>query len=364
MNTSHHQRSMKDQRIYNSEFLNTKRLVADPQADEFIAYVFEDANRKSNLQKWLTDKTELKHLSSLKADFPGFDVINHSETLPPWAEKRLMKLGSAFFARHSEIIMSLLGLLSLPYCYTAANGAMVLQLSEQMRNQTTKRLYDTAIFVWKVMAPAAFEKNGKAYEEILKVRLIHGAVRYYTTKSGKWENAWGLPINQEDMAGTNLSFSLIVIRGLRLLGYTVSRSDQEAFMHTWAVIGHLTGLDQDLIPENTKEAQQLDIAIKKHQFCVSIHGKELTKSLTTHILKVNQSKATANEILGLMRYLLGSEIADMLSIEAPELPGYKISLLRTLNFLKGFKPSGNPIQDYRIAYAKFQKQSLELVQRN
>ncbi|TDO21281.1 hypothetical protein [Pedobacter duraquae] len=106
-------------------------------------------------------------------------------------------------------------------------------------------------------------------------------------------------------------------------------------------------------------AQQLDKVIKKRQFSQSDHGKELTRSLIDHILKVNKSKASAQEIVGLMRYLLGTEIADMLEIEAPDLPGYKISLLRTINYLKGFQRAGDFKQAYRLGYAKFKKQSAE-----
>ena len=298
---------MNMQLIFNDEFLNIKRLSGDPQADEFIQQVFADAEKKKHLQQWMSGKSGGENLNLLKAAFPGFAFIDKALDLPSWARPRLMKSGAAFYARHSEIIMSLLGLLSLPYCYTAANGAMVLYLSERIRKQTTKRLYDTAIFVWEVMAPDAFGKDGNAYEEILKVRIMHAAVRYYTLQSGKWNDAWGLPVNQEDMAGTNLSFSLIVIRGLRMLGFSVSQADQEAFMHIWAVVGYFIGLDADLIPENSKMAQQLDNSIKKRQFQISTHGQELTASLTAHILSVNKSKATANDILGLMRYLLGQE---------------------------------------------------------
>ncbi|MBC7398587.1 MAG: DUF2236 domain-containing protein, partial [Mucilaginibacter sp.] len=154
------------------------------------------------------------------------------------------------------------------------------------------------------------------------------------------------------------------IRGLRMLGYSVSQEDQAAFMHIWAVVGYLSGLDEDLIPENSKMAQQLDTVIKQRQFSISTHGQVLTRSLTDHILSVNKSKATANDILGLMRYLLGKEIADMLAIDAPELPGYKLTMIKTLNLLKSFKPQVDPKQNYRTAYATFKTQNPELVKRN
>jgi len=347
---------MAGQVIYTNDLLDRKRLSGDSQADEFVSTVFADASQKRQLQQWMGGRSSYEHLRALQDTFPGFTFIDQAGELPDWAERKLMKTGSAFFALHSENIMSLLGLLSLPYCYTAANGAMVLYLSELIRKQTTKRLYDTAIFVWEVMAPDAFGENGNAYDVILKIRLMHAAIRYYTLESGKWDNNWGVPINQEDMVGTNLSFSLIVIRGLRMLGITVSEVDQAAIIHLWAVIGHLMGLDEDLITHHSKMAQQLDARIKERQFRTSTHGQELTGSLINHILSVNNSKASADDIKGLMRYLLGNEISDMLAIKVPNLPPYKLALIKTINLFKSLNLNRDTTVMYRTAYAAFKKQ--------
>lgn len=347
---------MNDPRIYNDDFLSGKRQMGDQYADVFIQEVFKVPERRQGLQQWLATATSNQDLAAVAELFPGEPFIDNAGKLPGWADKRLMKAGSEFFIKHAETVMTLLGLLSLPYCYTAANGAMVLYLSERIRKDTTKRLYETAVFVWEVMAPGAFDNGGKGFTEVLKVRLMHAAVRYYTLQSGKWDDSWGQPVNQEDMAGTNLSFSLIVIRGLRKLGLNVSQADQQAFMHLWNVIGFLSGLQEELIPQDPKMAQTLDRAISKRQFAVSSHGKELTKALTDHIIAVNKDKASANDILGLMRYLLGKEVAEMLSIDAPDLPAYKIGLIRTINLVKSFKPQGNTDFVYRRAYAAFKLQ--------
>lgn len=340
-------------REINNTFLNSKRLLADPAADNFIREVFADPVKKVELRKWLSSEPGKSQLGWIKSQYPDVEFIQKANILPAWADQQLMKRGSALFVRHSEMMMNLLGLLSLPYCYTAANGAMVLYLSELITKQTTKRLFDTAIFVWEVMGPDAYDETGSAYTEILKIRLIHSAVRHHTLLSKKWDDAWGLPINQEDMAGTNLSFSLIVTRGLKKLGVKVSLEEEEAFLHVWSVIGYLMGLNEDLIPKNKHEAEYLDITIKNREFRASNHGAELTQSLINHIMSVNTSKATADDIIGLMRYLLGSEIADMLSMKNVALPAYKLMLLKSLNFLKQLKPHGPVDVFYNKSYTAF-----------
>ena len=347
---------MHDPDLFNNSFLNEKRHLGDSGADSFIKEIFGDAVEKKKLQEQLSLVTCNQDLILLKNAYPATSIIATADRLPAWANPVLMKEGSDFFIRYAETIMTLLGLLSLPYCYTAANGAMVLYQSERMQKQTTTRLYKTALFVWDVMAPNAFAKDGKAFSEILKVRLLHAAIRYYTLQTGKWDQSWGLPVNQEDMAGTNLSFSLIVMRGLRMMGFSVSYKDQIAFTHLWAVIGYFSGLDNDMISQQPKMAQLLDIKISQRQFRSSAHGQELAKSLTDHIIAVNNGKAAENDILGLMRYLLGAEVADMLAINAPELAGYKVGLLKATNLFKSLKPQGNSDDNYHRLFSAFKKQ--------
>jgi len=353
---------MLDEETYSDDFLNSSRLRGDPEPDALIAEVFGDPISKGKFQELLMlPKSEF--LDKLISAFPNSQFIKNTKELPVWADPALMRAGSALFARHSEMIMSLLGLLSLPYCYTAANGARVLYLTELIRQQTTKRLFDTAIFIWEVMAPGAFEKEGLAVAEIVKVRIIHSVVRHYMLKNEKWDESWGLPINQEDMAGTNLSFSLIVIRGLRKLGYRVSKSDEQAFLHVWAVIGYLSGLEKSLIPENVVQAELLDTRIKQRQFEASAHGKELTQALIVHILSVNESKATAEDIQGLMRYLLGDDISDKLSIPSSGLAGYKLTLIRLLGTIKSKLPAGNLNRKFEKAYSTFKLRNPVLHQK-
>ncbi|MGB4400183.1 MAG: oxygenase MpaB family protein, partial [Daejeonella sp.] len=343
-------------------FLNSRRLLGDADADTFVAEVFADTQKKKDLQEWMMLETSSEALEQLQLAYPDVSFISKARDLPDWADPELMRKGSDFFARHSEMVMSLLGLLSLPYCYTAAQGARVLHITELIRKQTTKRLFDTAIFIWEVLGPNAFEKKGKAFAEIAKVRIVHAFVRHYINNSGKWDESWGLAINQEDMAGTNLSFSLIVIRGLRLLGYRVSRPDEEAFLHIWAVVGSLSGLEEELIPEDASQAEFLDKRIKERQFVASDHGKELTSALIAHILSVNESKATADDIKGLMKYLLGDEISEKLSITSPKLPAYKLVLIRLLGAFKSVKPTGDLKLKYQLAYSEFKLRSPALKQ--
>jgi hypothetical protein len=347
---------MENKSAFTNDFLAAKRLVGDTNADLFTQSVFNNSDQKIELGSWLTEFNNNLRLGQIPQQFAGYSLFSNVGQLPPWADKREMKAGSAFFARNAQLIMNLLGLLSLPYCYTAADGAMVLYLSDRMRGDVGKRLVETADFLWDVMAPDAFEEAGKGFASILKIRIIHAAVRYYTLKSGKWHDARGLPVNQEDMAGTNLSFSLIVIRGLRKFGISVTYPEQQAFMHLWNVIGYLLGIQEDLLPNNGKQAFDLEEAIRVRQFKVSDHGRDLTRSLVHYFTTVNTGEQfTDREILQVMRYLLGNPVADMLDLPSAELPVTKIRTLKAVNFINGLINTEKASIVYHNEYSRFNR---------
>lgn len=342
--------------IYNHEFLTGKRQVIDAPADQFINRAFQDTASKTSLREYLATLKFNSQLNQLPQSYSNEPFI-HSQKLPDWANARQMQQGAAFFARHAGLIMNMLGLLSLPYCYAAADGARVLYLSERIRNDTAKRLQETGDFVWEVMAPDAFEPEGKGFASILKVRLIHAAARYYTLQSGRWDTAWGQPVNQEDMAGTNLSFSLLVIRGLRKLEVAVTYADQQAFMHLWNVIGSLSGVERILLPDDGKQAIALEQAISKHQFRASEEGQALTRALIDYFTSLKlPAPFGSKETVQLMRFLLGDEVASILALPEGEAPSTMINILKlngTLQELR-WQPSVN--RAYQQQYADFKKQ--------
>jgi len=341
--------------IYTNEMLTAKRLQGDVPADGFIRQAFTSPQAREQLRDWLIATTYNYQLSNLPEEYSKSDLFNHASWLPAWANINLIRAGRAFFAMHAEAIMQLLGLLSLPYCYTAADGAMVLYLSNRLGNDTAKRLQETAEFVWDVMAPDAFNEEGKGFVSILKVRLMHAAGRYYTLANPAWRAYYGTPINQEDMAGTNLSFSLIVIRGLRKLGFAIQQDDQQAFLHLWNVIGYLLGLHDSLLPETSAHAQDLEAAIRLRQFRSSEQGRHLTASLTDVFLNgANRGSFDKNELLGLMRYL-GDEVSGHLGIQAPMLSASKIRFLTGINLLNDLKPKGNAVTAFYAAHSEFKR---------
>lgn len=300
-------------KLYTNTFLDKMRFTEDPLADLAVSALF---NLKSGAKFRDILNKEWKNSDTLPERMPKklTQFFEESSALPKWADIKLMQQGSRLFEAYNGDIMGLLGSLSLPYCYAAADGARVLQMSERIRKDTQKRLAETGQFVLDVLRPNAFAPDGKGIRSIQKVRLIHAAVRFHIKKSGKWKKEWGLPINQEDMAGTNLAFSFIILRGLRKIGRVINPESALAYQHLWNVIGHMLGLNEALIPSNLKQAYQLTTAIEKRHFKASSAGQSLTKALLdsyTEQIPVNLPNGYLNTY---MRYVLGDQVADLLNL--------------------------------------------------
>ncbi len=336
-------------RVFDDAFLTSYRQKGDPAADAVIEQLAAEQGRKGlvDLMSFLADSGRLA-----LDGFPLFiqDFFRDNAQLPSFANRAKMGKGLAFFWKYRQEISLLLGCYSLPYCYAAADGAQVLWLSERIKNDTFKRLEETGEFVFEIMQERDWQ-NGRNPVKVLKIRLMHAVIRYFTQHSEKWDTAWGTPINQEDMIGTNLAFSYIVIRGLRQLGKRTDEAEEEAYLHFWSVVGSLLGLEEVLLPLNLREAYHLDRAIARRLFKTSEAGIGLTRSLTKILQQQTPDPALRNFPVAQMRFFLGESVADMLAI--PKVP-FEENVIKAINrfpffnaFFRSGKSPSEVIEKYR-----------------
>lgn len=338
----------KTEAFFTDELLQQMRQQADPVADQTVAVLMQTGGRLA-LHGWWDAVAINGEL--LPGDLPDAakQYLLETQNLPAWADRRPMQRGHAFFARHASSILSVLGCLSLPYCYAAADGAQVLWLSQRIRNDTRRRLAETAQFLLDVMAPEAFGPRGKGIRSIQKVRLIHAVARHYARQSENWNPAWGVPVNQEDMAGTNLAFSYIVLQGLQKLSIQWTKAEAEDFLYLWNVIGAMLGLDERLLPADLQAAYWLDKKIAARHFRRSEAGVGLTKALLGSLYELNESTVTQAFANAYMRHLLGDAVADLLDV--PPANGAKplVSVFKTANLLSGLAMGFAGVRPEKVA---------------
>ncbi|SRR5713226_141483 len=330
------------QKSWPDERLDAARLIGDPEVDQLVERVLGPDetfsgvgrlgyNRLLDIADKLLEAPELGFVESsrvrqqLKA-FPQ-QLVDYFDPLeaPDWVDEAKLALVNRVWEENTLGILSVLYAAALPYCYLMAKGIPSLYKTERLLEQKYifQRLYETGLMLdsvmgaggLKIIADFGEERDGsaesaprryvwgKGFISARKVRFLHASMRFMLTRPdlfrrrGKLEDPasfserlsrqtepWpkaklGLPVNQEDLAYTLLTFGYIIPIGLERWGCRLSLEEKEAFLHTWKLVGHIMGIKADLLPDNCDEAERLFAAIKRRQAAASQPGTELTEAL-------------------------------------------------------------------------------------
>ncbi|HHP7243030.1 MAG TPA: oxygenase MpaB family protein [Cyclobacteriaceae bacterium] len=297
---------MKPNAIQSKSSLQAQRAIGDEVTDTLFELVVK--NNWHGILFGLKDNQQI-----FQKDLPG-PIADYFQNLYDQAKSIEVYDIYPFFVKYNQQIMAVLGLYSLPYCYAAADGAKVLINSKRLVDDPGRRLAETSLFVLETCSKDAFSKSGKGIVAIGKVRLMHAMARYYC-KKGNWNYEWGEPVNQEDMAGTNMAFSLITLRGLKKLGYKITNKEANNFLAYWNKVGYLLGINEELLPIDSREAYFLEKFIRERNFKESQEGKVLTKALVEFIQDQEVFKQFPKIVESLMAYNLGPKLGPLLGLK-------------------------------------------------
>jgi hypothetical protein len=125
---------------------------------------------------------------------------------------------------------------------------------------------------------------------------------------------WGVPINQEDLAGTLMTFSTEVLVGMARFRIPIRRSEEQAFLHAWKVVGHIMGIRPDLLPTDPQDAYDLAETIFKRQRGPSEAGTVLTKALLDFMQSQAPGKLFDGMPATIIRHAVDNGVADMLAV--------------------------------------------------
>lgn len=313
---------MKNLQLSN-QILDNARQSGDPHADIFI----QEAIERNELKELnLFFKNLMYNNQFQKADLPSefSDYIRDNSQLPAWADLSKIELAQSAFSRIGPEFVVSYFCKSLPECYACGKGAQVLYKTGRLTQHTRRRVAQTAQFVLDVMSPGGLEENGRGIATALKVRLMHASIRYYFMNEVEKGNidydklSYGLPINQEDLLGTMLAFSCVVIEGVERIGIKISNDEKEAVLHLWKCIGFLIGIDEKLMPDNYEASLKTWAMITNRHFEETDAGSTLTNLLVEFLDEILQEKILDDVIPILMTTLMGKKTLSLLKVRTPK----------------------------------------------
>lgn len=300
------------------------RQVGDPPADAVVAQLFEDGGIAvvNQLMRTLVSNDGLPpaQLPPVVRDYLDSTAQLHG------ADLQKIALGEQLFERLGPEMLAVLGFYGLPMDYAAGKGVRVLHRTAYLAKRPMRRVLETTQMVVDVMARGGLGPEGRGVRAAQKVRLMHAAVRHLIRHDpeARWDSdTLGVPINQEDMAGTLMTFGYIVLAGLSRLGLEVSELERDAYFQCWMAIGRLMGVREELIPTSVEDGRTLAWQIFKDQGHASPEGRELASDLVLGYQRLLPAPLHGMPA-SLMHYFLqpesltGRDVAAMLGVPAPD----------------------------------------------
>jgi hypothetical protein len=287
-------------------FLDEMREVGDPLADAVVEAIFDGGKvaAVNTLMKTLVrnDGVPAKKLPRVVRDY-----LDATDDLPPWADQRRIEVGERFFELHG------------PFCVVALAGAGI--------------------------------------RDAQKVRLMHAAVRHLALASDEWDPDWGVPVNQEDLAFTLLTFSIVVLDAIAKLGRTFSAQDADAYFHCWNCVGHVLGIESALIADTIADSRRLWRRITARNWEPCREGADMTEALIGAMEHAIPGTVFDGFPAYLVRHLGGDELADILDVPGRSWTSLLAGPLRL--FGRGTDAAGDANPVVAAVAARFSTQLLD-----
>ncbi|WP_426222593.1 oxygenase MpaB family protein [Psychrobacter sp. DWR1-2-3] len=261
--------------------------IGDPVADALAAdgirfakplqqFIISDSNSGSNFDANLTNN-------------PAFNALTEQfSSHPTWFDPKLAQIGAVAYRRYPLMLIWLLRNVALMAGYSIPALSLPLIQTGALMHDALPRLMRTYAYILAVSEHPPLHKShtsagnqrqpieqvlaigSEGWRQSIKVRQIHTLVRQNLLKGkgnpakgvipnaeqhhnpdGSWNSAyWGIPINQTDMIATHLQFSLLIMRGLRLLGARISTEEAEGILHLWNLASYWMGVDLQRLPKD------------------------------------------------------------------------------------------------------------------
>ncbi|MBC8067931.1 MAG: DUF2236 domain-containing protein [Deltaproteobacteria bacterium] len=274
--------------------LDALRRIGDPLADDIVAEIFRDGDVDA-VRRLLRHLVDNDHpLLAVGDDALPPELLAHVERYFATSDAALPELDAArivagehVFELHGPEVLMTLCCYSLPASYTARKGVQVLAQTGRLESHPKRRLIETTQMVIDVMSPGGLalgeraRHHGKGIRSAQKVRLMHAAIRrLILAKHGEqWLEQFDVPINQEDLAGTLMTFSQIVLDGLERIGAPLTAEMHGSYLYAWSAIGRIMGIREELIPADLAAARVLTDTIKRRQTARSDAGDLMAGAL-------------------------------------------------------------------------------------
>ncbi|MBX7160169.1 MAG: oxygenase MpaB family protein, partial [Acidimicrobiia bacterium] len=153
--------------------------------------------------------------------------------VPAWADFAAMEPGLHLVARAAPLSL-------------ARSDAEPADRPEPAQ-ELAQRLSDTGTDLLLLPLPGEVQPGGRHHSIVTRLRLVNAALRCQLAEGGGDLTRRGVPLNQAHLATAVATFAYLTVAGMVRMGVPVSDDEIASTGLLWRWIGHVLGVDDDLI---------------------------------------------------------------------------------------------------------------------
>ncbi len=252
---------MTDSKWSDDEFLDQLRQEGDDLADEAVIRLHEDHGIERVNQIFQVLRADHEPLPE---DCPmAFREFMEATDEPPAGfDIERMNRGADVFQEHVFPAAVTLLASSLPSGYSAPCLSRILTVSNNLGTHPYRRLMGVLQLVVNISQMVPTDEDERTHLTARKLRLLHSGIRFIIPKyRPEYREQYGEVCNHEDMLGTVMGFSYLVIDGMRRLGVGLTDEEAEDFFYLWRPFIQMMGIhppgqpqSQEYVPASVAEA--------------------------------------------------------------------------------------------------------------
>jgi hypothetical protein len=238
------------------------------------------------------------------------------EEQPYWLDYDKLALAARVSMRTGLVGIGLaLPGLALTGGYLASKADKPLVRTGDLRRMAPRRLNETATWYVDVTSPGGLDRFATGFTGTLRVRLMHAMVRAAMNRRADWDyTGWDTPVNQVQLAGTLMLFSLANLAGCQAMGVRFSDRERNAVFHFWRYVGLLMGVHPELVPTCEEDTWRLLWLEADTEFLPDGDSMRLAQALHSDRGEGRAVELARAYLSSYSRLILGKSNADRLGL--------------------------------------------------
>ena len=232
--------------------LGTALTAGDPAMDRVVDWMVSTGTAQA---RPLFDRALREGIDAVRdAPAPLRELFTAIEATPDWVDWEQIERGQHAMQAGGVDGIYLARDVSLLGGYLFSGFNKTLLRTGALEKKSNQRFAETFQWALDITADDGLRHGGVGYRATLRVRLVHAFVRRHVAAMPDWDSrAWGLPVNQTDMAATLLGALIAPAAGAIGVGQIYSAADLNAVAHVTRYVGWLIGVDEEWLPHSFRD---------------------------------------------------------------------------------------------------------------